>query len=129
DRTRGLWGNHRRRPARRRPYAAGSLDRETRAAARGVRVVSRSAPLRNRAARRVWPRHRAHGGLDLRASPRARDDPVPTHARAAHAIGAVARRRFPTFFNFAHISDARRRETKNLRISVGEATASRRPPT
>ncbi len=44
-----------------------------------VRVVSRPAPLRQRAARRVRHGHRAGRRLDLQARTRARNDPVPAY--------------------------------------------------
>ena len=43
-----------------------------------------------RPARRLRPGHRAHGGLDLRPAPRARDDPVPAHDGADHAVAPRA---------------------------------------
>ena len=46
----------------------------------GLRVVSRPAPVRQRAARRLRHGHRARGGLDLRPRARARNHPVPAHA-------------------------------------------------
>ena len=55
-------------------------DRRARPAARGVRLVPRSAPLRLRAARRLRHGHRALRRVALRPAPRARDDPVPAHA-------------------------------------------------
>ena len=51
-----------------------------RPAAGSVRVVSRPAPLRHRAARRLRHGHRARRRLDLRARARARDDPVSADA-------------------------------------------------
>ena len=76
----------------------GTLERAidaAQAAARGVRVVPRPAPLRQLPARRLRPRHRAHGRLDLRPPARARDHPVPAHAQppaAREPAGARLRR-------------------------------------
>ncbi len=56
---------------------ARAAHRGAQAAARSLRVVPRPAPLRLGAARRLRPRHRAHGAVDLRPAPRARDHPVP----------------------------------------------------
>ena len=61
-------------------------DRRAQAAARGVRVVPRPAPLRQRSPRRLRPRHRAHRGVDLRPAPRARDHPVPAHDGADYSL-------------------------------------------
>ena len=55
---------------------ARAAPRRAQAAARGVRVVPRPAPLRLGAARRLRPRRRAHGAVDLRPAPRPRDHPV-----------------------------------------------------
>src|SRR5205823_8592749 len=63
-----------------------SGDREARAADGGVRLVSRSAQVRVGAALRIRARRRADGGVDLRAAPRARDDSLPAHDGAAHAV-------------------------------------------
>ena len=59
-----------------------------RAAARSesVLVVSRSAPLRHRAARRVRPRPRAHDHLRDGDGQYPRRDPVPAHARPRHVL-------------------------------------------
>ncbi len=51
-----------------------------RARAGALRVVPRSAPLRHRAARRLRPGIRAHGGLRHRPVQRARRHPLPAHA-------------------------------------------------
>ncbi len=65
---------------------ARGADRRARPAARGVRLVPRPAPLRLGAARRLRHGHRALRRLDVRAAPRARDDPVPAHARAVASV-------------------------------------------
>ena len=54
--------------------------RRAQTAARGVRVVSRPAPLRQRAAQRLRHGHRARRVLDLRTRSPARGDPVPANA-------------------------------------------------
>ncbi len=72
----GLRRNHRRLAARVELRAAQRAHREAQAAARGLRVVSRSAALRQRAARRLRHGHRARGVVGLRPGPRARNDSV-----------------------------------------------------
>ncbi len=62
----GLRRNYRRRRARLQLRAAGAAAARERTARGGVPVVSGSAPLRQRAARRVRHGPGAHGGVDLR---------------------------------------------------------------
>ena len=85
-RARGLRRDHRRRPARGRLRPAAPAHRGAQAAAGSVRLVSRPAPLRLGAARRLRHGHRARRRLDLRPRARARDHPV-----SAHAVSAVSR--------------------------------------
>ena len=65
--------------------SAAPADQGTQPAAGSVRVVSRSPPLRHRAARRLRHGHRARRRVDLQARTRARDDSV-----SAHAVPAVS---------------------------------------
>src|SRR5205807_589599 len=89
--------DRRRRPARGRLRDAAALDRRAQAAARGVFLVPRSAQVRLGAALGIRTRRGADARLDLRAAPRARDDSLPAHDGAAHAmklgalLGALAR--------------------------------------
>ena len=62
-----------------------------RAAARGVRVVSRFASLRQRAARRLRHGHRARGGVGLRPGPCAGDDSVRKDAAPHVSVRAPGR--------------------------------------
>ena len=81
----GLRRNHRRRRTARRSRSAAAADQGAQPAAGSVRVVSRPAPLRHGAARRLRHGHRARGRLDLRARARPRNDPV-----SAYAVQAVS---------------------------------------
>ena len=75
-----LRGNHRRRPAHRRLRPPPRADQGPRAPAGGLRVVPGSAPLRQRAARRLRHGHRARRDVDLRDRSPARGDSVSEDA-------------------------------------------------
>ncbi len=79
-RARRLRRDHRRLAAYGVLRDAAAAHSRARPAGRGVQVVSRSAQVRRRAARRLRHGHRARGGLDLRPGARARNHSVPPHA-------------------------------------------------
>ncbi len=82
----GLRRDHRRLRAHERSGRAAGRHRPSRAAARGVRMVRGSAPLRLSPALRLRLRHRAHGGVDLRPRPHPRDDRVPQNVEPPEAV-------------------------------------------
>ncbi len=75
---------------------------EQQLAAAGLRVVSRPAPLRHRAARGLRHGHRARRGLDLRPRTRPRDHSVPAHAVPPDAVGE--RPLAEPFFAHGHVA-------------------------
>ena len=76
----GLRRDHRRRPAHRRLRPAGAADQGAQPAARSLRVVPGSPPLRLGPPRRLRHGHRARRLLDLRPRARARDDSLSEDA-------------------------------------------------
>ena len=78
-RARGHRRDHRRQPAPRELRRAAAAHQGSQSAAGSVRVVSRPAPLRIGAARRLRHGHRAGRRMDLRPRARARSHAVPAH--------------------------------------------------
>jgi asparaginyl-tRNA synthetase len=76
----GDWRDHRRQPARGAARGAGRTHGRVPHRPGALRLVPGSAPLRHGAARRLWPRLRAHPRLRHRPRQRPRRDPVPENA-------------------------------------------------
>ena len=80
DRSRRLWRNHRRRRTPGGLRNAGQAPARAQSARRIFSVVSRSAPLWQRAARRLRPGPRTHRRMDLRNGAHPRGDSLPSDA-------------------------------------------------
>src|SRR5579871_1802223 len=90
DCARRLRRNHRRRRTRSKLRKVGAAPARTQFARRIVPVVSRSTPLRQRAARWLWPRPRTYRRVDLRNRAHPRSDSLPSHALSRLSLKSLA---------------------------------------